>query len=59
MNELYVPNAHIYFKTDKGSAEDAYNLLQEICFQNGIELSFTGQTILRDDDAEDIDFYED
>ena len=57
MNELYVPNAHIYFKTDKGSAEDAYNLLQEICFQNGIELSISGEAILRNQYNEDIDNY--
>ena len=56
MNEIYIANAHIYFKGN-GNAEDVYRQLQEICFQNGIELSFSGEVVLRDEDGNDIDEY--
>lgn len=58
-NELYIGNAHIYFKAMSDSAEDVYNLLQAICFENGIELCFDGEAILRDSDGNDIDSYAD
>ena len=57
MNELYISRAHIYFKSNNGNAEEVYKQLQEICFQNGIELSFDGEAILRDEDGNDIDSY--
>ena len=39
MNEIYIANAHIYFKGNAADAETLYRQLQEICFQNDIELS--------------------
>ena len=56
MNELYIARAHIYFKGN-GDAEDVYRQLQEICFQNGIELCFDGEAVLRNEDGDDIDSY--
>lgn len=59
VNELYISNAHIYFKSTDSSAEAIYNQLQEICLQNGIELCVDGEAILRDSDGNDIDSYAD
>ncbi len=58
MNELYLGNAHIYFKTKTENAAEAYRQLQEICFQNEIELYFDGEAELRDADNITIDSYE-
>lgn len=58
MNELYIPNAHIYFKSNDGNAEDVFRQLQDLCFHMGIELSMTGQVLLRDENGDDIDYYE-
>lgn len=58
MNELYISGARIYFKNNSGNAEEAYKLLQEICFQNDIEFYFDGEAILRNEDGEDIDVCE-
>ena len=54
-NELYIPNAHIYFRTTKDSAEEAYRHLKEILDSHGIEITFDGQAILRDENDEDMD----
>lgn len=58
MNEIYISRAHIYFKSNSGNAEEVYRQLQEICFQNDIELYVDGQIILRDEEGNDTDFYE-
>lgn len=58
MNELHLGNAHIYFKTENRDAAEAYRQLQEICFQNGIELYFDGEAELRGNDDIIIDTYE-
>jgi len=57
MNEIYIANAHIYFKGDAADAETLYRQLQEICFQNDIELCVYGEIVLRDEDGNDIDSY--
>lgn len=47
---LYIANA--------ADAETLYRQLQEICFQNDIELCVDGEIILRDEDGNDIDSFE-
>ena len=58
MNEIYIANAHIYFKGNTADAETLYRQLQEICFQNDIELCVDGEIVLRDEDGNDIDSFE-
>lgn len=58
MNEIYISRAHIYFKSNSGNAEEVYRQLQEICFQNDIELCVDGEIVLRDEDGNDIDSFE-
>jgi hypothetical protein len=58
MNEIYIANAHIYFKGKAADAETLYRQLQEICFQNDIELCVDGEIVLRDEDGNDIDSFE-
>lgn len=57
MNEIYIANAHIYFKGKATDAETLYRQLQEICFQNDIELYVDGEIVLRDEDGNDIDSF--
>lgn len=57
MNEIYIANAHIYFKGNAADAETLYRQLQEICFQNDIELYFDGEIVLRDENENDIDSF--
>ena len=58
MNELYIGRVNIYFKSNSGNAAEVFKQLQEICFQNDIEFYFDGEAILRNEDGEDIDIYE-
>lgn len=57
MNELYLNDCYIYFKTKETSAKEAMEKLEKICWQNGIELCVY-HAFLRNEDGEDIDEYE-
>lgn len=54
MYELFLNNAWLYMKTDKLTAKDAFDQIQHIMEQNGIELYVTEVT-LRNDNGEDIE----
>lgn len=71
MNEIYIANAHIYFKGNTADTEiycegetkeerinaALENLRREICFHNDIELCVGGEIVLRDEDGNDIDSF--
>lgn len=55
MNEIYIANAHVYFKGNAADVQTLYRQLQEICLQNDIQLLVDHEIILRDEDGNDID----
>jgi hypothetical protein len=56
-DEIYIADAHIYFKGDAADVETVYRQLQEICFQNDTELYVDAKIVLRDEDGNDIDSF--
>lgn len=54
MNELYVSEGYLYFKTKTDNAALAVDKLIELCSANGIELTVE-KAYLRNEDGEDID----
>lgn len=54
MNELYINDCWIYFKTNEDSATAALDKLFEICEDNGIEL-VVEKYALRNENGEDIE----
>lgn len=54
MNELYVPECYLYFKTKTDSVAVAVDKLIKLCAANGIELTVE-KAYLRNEDGEDID----
>lgn len=54
MNELYVPEGYLYFKTQTDNVEVAVDKLIKLCAVNGIELTVE-KAYLRNEDGEDID----
>jgi len=54
MNELYVPEGYLYFKTKTDSTALAVDKLIELCAANGIELTVK-KAYLRNENGEDID----
>lgn len=55
MNELYVPEGRIYFKTNKTNAKEALEDLVSLCDKVGIELCADHGALLRNEDGDDID----
>lgn len=53
MNELFINDCLVYFKTDLKNPEDALDKLFEICNQNGIEMVVENYA-LRDQEGNDI-----
>ena len=53
MNELYVDECWLYFKTKEVSKEEAIKKLYEACDAAGIELTIENSA-LRNEDGEDI-----
>lgn len=54
MNELYVPEGYLYFKTQTDNVAVAVDKLIKLCAANGIELTVE-KAYLRNEDGEDID----
>ena len=54
MNELYVPEGYLYFKTQTDNVAVAVDKLIKLCVANGIELTVE-KAYLRNEDGEDID----
>lgn len=54
MNELYVPEGYLYFKTQTDNVTVAVDKLIKLCAANGIELTVE-KAYLRNEDGEDID----
>lgn len=54
MNELYVSEGCVYFKTKTDNAALAVDKLIELCAVNGIELTVE-KAYLRNENGEDID----
>lgn len=54
MNELYVPEGYLYFKTKTDNVAVAVDKLIKLCAANGIELTIE-KAYLRNEDGEDID----
>lgn len=54
MNELYVPECYLYFKTQTDNVAVAVDKLIKLCAANGIELTVE-KAYLRNEDGEDID----
>ena len=59
MNELMITTraGHIYFETEKGTAENAFMDFERVCYDNGINIDnflVMGAT-LRDSNYNDID----
>lgn len=54
MNELFVEDCFLYFKTYESDIEKATDELFEVCNRNGIELTILDRT-LRDEEGNDIE----
>ena len=54
MNDLYVDECRLYFKTKEVSKEEAIEKLYESCDAVGIELAIEN-SVLRNEDGEDIE----
>lgn len=55
MNELYIRDMCIYFKTNATTYEEAENEFEEACDRAGIEICGGCDGVLRDENGEDID----
>lgn len=54
MNELYVSDCSIYFRTDANTCDDAIEELFNQCMETGVEID-VDHAVLRDSDGNDID----
>ena len=54
MNELYVSDCSIYFRTDANTCDDAIVELFNQCMETGVEID-VDHAVLRDSDGNDID----
>lgn len=57
MNELYIRDSFLYFKTKKKCIADAWRDFYKLCEKAGIEIGEPNciKLVLRDDDGEDIE----
>lgn len=54
MNELYVSDCSIYFRTNANTLDDAIEEISSRCIEEGIEIN-VDCAVLRDSDGNDID----
>lgn len=55
MNEIYISDLYLYFKTDKTTYDEAYAELEAACDKVGIELCGGRNGELRNENGEHID----
>lgn len=54
MNELYISDCWIYFKTDKNTYDEAMDEFLEKCMDTGIDINIE-KACLRDENGDEVD----
>lgn len=54
MNELYISDCWIYFKTDKNTYDEAMDEFLEKCMDEGIDINIE-KACLRDESGDEVD----
>lgn len=55
MNELYIKDVYMYYKTNATTYEEAIDEFEELCNKIGLEVRGGCDGVLRDENGEDID----